>query len=62
MQEIKTGLEMANTMFLKQKSLWEQNIGSEAQYLAGKKSKRAIRREIEICSGTIEYDLHQSSG
>ncbi|MBK6352962.1 MAG: biotin/lipoyl-binding protein [Saprospiraceae bacterium] len=44
MQEVKTGLEMANTMYLKQKSLWEQNIGSEAQYLQAKIKKINSKR------------------
>jgi membrane fusion protein (multidrug efflux system) len=47
MQEIKTGLEMANTMYLKQKSLWEQNIGSEAQYLQAKNQKEQLEEKLK---------------
>ena len=47
MQEVKTGLEMANTMYLKQKSLWEQNIGSEAQYLQAKNQKDQLEEKLK---------------
>ncbi|MEP7195345.1 MAG: efflux RND transporter periplasmic adaptor subunit [Saprospiraceae bacterium] len=45
-EEVKTGLSMANTMYDKQKSLWEQNIGSEAQYLQAKNQKEQLEKKI----------------
>ncbi|HET7819770.1 MAG TPA: biotin/lipoyl-binding protein, partial [Bacteroidia bacterium] len=34
--ELQLGLDLATTMFEKQKTLWEQNVGTEVQYLAAK--------------------------
>ena len=35
-QEVKTGLELAVSIYEKQKELWDQKIGSELQYLESK--------------------------
>jgi membrane fusion protein (multidrug efflux system) len=37
-QEVKTGLELATKLYDKQKELWDQQIGSELQYLEAKNS------------------------
>ena len=49
--EVKTGWEMANTMFNKQKRLWEQNIGSEAQYLQAKNQKEQLEQKLKTLQG-----------
>jgi membrane fusion protein (multidrug efflux system) len=51
--EIKTGWNMANTMYEKQKRLWEQNIGSEAQYLQAKNQKEQLEQKLK----TLESQL-----
>ncbi|MBK7360575.1 MAG: biotin/lipoyl-binding protein [Saprospiraceae bacterium] len=53
MDEVKTGLSLANTMYEKQKRLWEQNIGSEAQYLQAKNQKD----QLELKLKTLESQL-----
>lgn len=53
MDEVKTGLALANTMYEKQKRLWEQNIGSEAQYLQAKNQKD----QLELKMKTLESQL-----
>ncbi|MCK4568850.1 MAG: efflux RND transporter periplasmic adaptor subunit [Bacteroidales bacterium] len=45
-QEIKTQQEMANTLYEKQKQLWDKNIGSEVQYLQAKNNKEAMESKL----------------
>ncbi len=47
MDELKTGLELATTLYNKQKRLWEQNIGSEAQYLQAKNQKEQLEQKLQ---------------
>lgn len=44
--ELRTSLELATTLFEKQKRLWEQNIGSEVQYLEAKNRKESLEQSI----------------
>ena len=37
--ELKTGIDLANTLFERQKKLWDQQIGTEIQYLQSKNNK-----------------------
>ena len=46
-EELQTSLDLANTLYQRQKSLWDQNIGSEVQYLQAKNSKERIEKSIE---------------
>ena len=46
MQELETQLDLATTLYEKQKRLWEQNIGSEVQYLEAKTRKEALENNI----------------
>ncbi len=55
-EEVKTTLELAETLFEKQKRLWEQNIGSEAQYLQAKTNKEALEQRLK----TMESQLSMS--
>jgi len=45
--EIKTNLELARTVYKKQKELWDQNIGSEIQYLQAKNNMRSLEGKLE---------------
>lgn len=45
--EIETKLELANTMYERQKNLWEQQIGSEVQYLQAKNTKESLEKNLE---------------
>ncbi|NIK74716.1 RND family efflux transporter MFP subunit [Thermonema lapsum] len=45
-EQLKTQLELATTLFEKQKRLWEQNIGTEVQYLQAKTNKEALERQL----------------
>jgi membrane fusion protein, multidrug efflux system len=44
--EIKTQLELASTVFTKQKALWDQQIGTEIQYLQAKANKESLEKRI----------------
>jgi membrane fusion protein (multidrug efflux system) len=45
-EEVKTQLELAKTLYDKQKQLWEKNIGSEVQYLQAKNNKEAMENKL----------------
>jgi len=45
-QELQTSLELAETRFNRQKNLWDQNIGTELQYLEAKNSVESLKRRI----------------
>jgi RND family efflux transporter MFP subunit len=44
--ELKTRLELANVAYEKQKNLWDQEIGTEMQYLTAKNNKEALERNL----------------
>lgn len=45
-EEVKTQLELAKTLYDKQEQLWEKNIGSEVQYLQAKNNKEAMENKL----------------
>jgi len=46
MAELQNGLDLASTMFEKQKNLWEQKIGTEMQYLQAKNQKESLEKKM----------------
>lgn len=46
LQELRTSLDLATTLFNKQKRLWEQNVGSEVQYLEAKNRKESLENSV----------------
>jgi RND family efflux transporter MFP subunit len=60
MEEIKTALSMANTMFDKQKRLWDQNIGSEAQYLQAKNQKEQLEQKLKTTEAQLAMSVIKS--
>jgi membrane fusion protein, multidrug efflux system len=44
--QIVTGLELATTMYERQKRLWDQKIGSEVQYLQAKTGKESLEKQL----------------
>ena len=44
--ELRTRLDLARTVYMKQKSLWDQQIGTEIQYLTAKNNKDALERNL----------------
>ncbi len=55
-RELKTQLELANTMFERQKRLWEQKIGTEMQYLQAKNTKESLESRL----GAAQAQLGQA--
>ena len=45
-QELRTGLELATTIYEKQKRLWDQKIGTEIQFLTAKNNKESLERRL----------------
>lgn len=57
MQEIETSLELAKTTYKKQKKLWEQNIGSEIEYLQAKNQKESLESRLETMKAQLNMAL-----
>jgi RND family efflux transporter MFP subunit len=51
--EIETNLELAITSYERQKRLWEQEIGSEMQYLQAKNQKEGLENRLETLNQQI---------
>ncbi len=51
--ELETSLELATTNYERQERLWEQNIGSEMQYLQAKNQKESLEKRME----TLKYQV-----
>ncbi len=56
-EELKTQLSLANTIFEKQKNLWDQKIGTEMQYLQAKNNKESLERKLS----TLNTQLSQTN-
>lgn len=56
MAELHTQMDLANTLFEKQKNLWAQKIGSEVQYLNAKNQKESLERKM----ATLQDQLAQT--
>ncbi len=51
--QLQTSLLLADTMYQKQKSLYEQNVVSEVQYLQAKNQKETLEKNIEVIKSQI---------
>ncbi|MCB0563542.1 MAG: efflux RND transporter periplasmic adaptor subunit [Phaeodactylibacter sp.] len=56
MAEVEKSLELATTVYQRQKRLWDQNIGSEIQYLEAKNGKERLEKSME----TLQFQLTKS--
>lgn len=56
MAEIQTSLDLARDVYNRQSRLWEQNIGSEIQYLEAKNNVERLEKSLE----TLEFQLTKS--
>jgi membrane fusion protein (multidrug efflux system) len=50
---MKTSYELAKDMYERQKSLWEQKVGTEMQYLQAKSNKESLEQKIKQVNETI---------
>ena len=53
-EELKTGMQLANTLYEKQKALWEQKIGTEVQYLQAKSQKESLDKKLITLNEQLE--------
>lgn len=52
--EIKTSLSLAETVFKRQEKLWEQEIGSEIQYLEAKNNYETLQKRLSTLESQLE--------
>ncbi len=55
-EELETGLSLANDVYERQKRLWDQNIGSEIQFLQAKNSKERMEKSL----ATLDLQLSKN--
>ncbi len=55
--EVKTSLNLATTLYQKQKKLWDQNVGSEVQYLEAKNRMESLESSL----ATLEEQRNKST-
>lgn len=54
MDELQSQRDFANTLYLKQKSLWDQKIGTEVQFLGAKNNLDALDRKLQTVRQQID--------
>jgi RND family efflux transporter MFP subunit len=54
LDEINVQLDLATTNYERQKNLWDQNIGSEMQFLQAKNNKESLEKRIKSIQAQIE--------
>jgi RND family efflux transporter MFP subunit len=45
-EELKSGMELANTVYERQKNLWDKKIGTEVQFLQAKSNKESLEKRL----------------
>ncbi len=58
--DLKSSLALATDMFNKQKSLWDQKIGTEVQYLQAKNTKESLEAKLATLNETLDMYLIKS--
>ena len=53
-KEVQTQLELATTLYEKQKQLWEKNIGSEVQYLQAKNNMESLKNKLQTMQSQLD--------
>lgn len=61
MAELKSGMSLATIVFEKQKKLWDQQIGTEIQYLQAKNSKESLELKMESLKKQYDMSLLKST-
>ena len=55
--EVKIALKLAETVYKKQKELWDQKIGSEIQYLTAKTNKKSLEKKLKTIEAQSEMAI-----
>lgn len=53
-KEVQNSLELAKTVYNKQKELWDQKIGSEIQYLQAKNNKESLEMKLQTLNAQLK--------
>ena len=56
-KEVKTNLQLAEELYKKQKDLWDQQIGSELQYLQAKNNMESARARLNTLQAQLDMSL-----
>jgi membrane fusion protein, multidrug efflux system len=59
-EELKSSMELVNTIYEKQKNLWEQKIGTEVQYLQAKNNKESLDKKLATLNEQLEMSKIKS--
>ncbi|MBI4930974.1 MAG: efflux RND transporter periplasmic adaptor subunit [Bacteroidetes bacterium] len=60
MEEVKTALDFSTNLYNKQKSLWEQKIGTEVQYLSAKNNKESLEKKLATLNEQLDMSKLKS--
>jgi membrane fusion protein (multidrug efflux system) len=52
--EVKSGLHLATTIYEKQKNLWDQKIGTEVQFLQAKNNKESLEKRLATLNEQLD--------
>lgn len=56
---LKQQMELANTVYEKQKSLWDQKIGTEIQFLQAKNNKESLEKNLTLLETQVDmYNVY----
>ena len=55
--ELRTSLSLARTIYVRQKKLWDKNIGSEVQYLKAKNDKNSLERKLVTAKSQLQKTI-----
>lgn len=56
---LKQQMELANTVYEKQKSLWDQKIGTEIQFLQAKNNKESLEKNMAVLETQVDmYNVY----
>jgi membrane fusion protein, multidrug efflux system len=59
-EEVKSSLDLVNTVYERQKNLWDQKIGTEVQYLQAKNNKESLERRLATLNEQLEMSKIKS--
>ncbi len=55
--ELQTSLDLAATIYKRQKKLWDKNIGTEVQYLEAKNRKESLERKLATSKSQLSKSI-----
>jgi len=58
--EVKTALDLSETVYKKQKELWDKNIGSEIEYLRAKNDKKRLEDQLKVLQSQLDMAIIKS--